>query len=273
MGKRIAKRKLGWRKIAPVAVFLVGLLLVAFASRGLWTDWRNDVAARNEYTELRNNFEVVSEALIRPPLAPPVTTQPDEPDAEPPAEDEADRHIDMSLFTRINPDFVGWISIAGTSISYPVVQGPDNVVYLDTTFSGEWNPAGAIFMDYRTEEGFAAPLTMLHGHNMRDGSMFAPLMEYLDPAFLNEHSEIAIVTADGEILLYEIFRVRWTTAWDRIYLLDPNDPTTTAVFDAAPEWAGRILLLSTCASDGDRGARVLVYAAMREVAAERETGS
>ncbi|MCL2568538.1 MAG: class B sortase [Oscillospiraceae bacterium] len=266
MGKRIEKRnrQQGWKRAVPVAIFLAGLLMVVFASTVLWQDWRDDVSARNEYAALRTSFDRQFERPIAQPSEP-------RPPGISPDERPHDTRIDMSHFSAINPDFVGWISIAGTSVSYPIVQADDNVVYLDTTFSGERNPAGAIFMDFRTLETFAAPLTMLHGHNMRDGSMFAPLMDYLDPAFLDEHREITIVTADGEILVYEVFHVRWTNAWDRVYLLDPNEPATAAVFAAAPE-GSQVLLLSTCASDGDRNERLLVYAA-RIHSADGETGA
>ena len=226
----------------PIAVFLMGLSLVVFAGGTLWLGWRDDVSARNEYADLRSNFES---------------------SAELPSGEPTDARIDMSYFSAINPDFVGWIAIGGTSVSYPVVQGQDNEQYLGITFQGERNPAGSVFMDYRMRQAFDTPITMLHGHNMRDHSMFAPLPQYLDPTFLADHLDITIVTADGRALVYEVFHARRTTAWDQIYTLSFNDTATIELFETAPDGTRQILLLSTCTSDGDRSARVLVYAALR----------
>lgn len=231
----------------PIVVFLAGLLLVVFASRTLWVHWREDVTARNEYEDLRSDFE----SAARPP-------SPELPSAEAPP-----HRIDMSGFSALNSDFVGWISIPGTAVSYPIVQGADNDHYLDTTFRGEPNPAGAIFMDYRMGQAFDTPITMLHGHNMRDGSMFASLHSFLDPAFLRDYSLITVVTAEGETLVYEVFAARRMSAWDPIYSLDFNDAVTLELFAEAPAGTGRVLLLSTCASGGDHNARVVVYAALQ----------
>ena len=251
MSKRIDKRKPAAWRVLPFLVFLAGLLLVVFASRSLWMGWRDDIAARNEYDDLRSNFESQIE------------TSPENPPDDPYIEDPPDPRIDMSAFIAINPDFAGWISIEGTAVSYPVVQGQDNDLYLTTTFSGERNPAGSIFMDYRAMAAFDTPITMLHGHNMRDGSMFTPLINYLYPEFLRHHAEITIVTAEGETLIYEIFHARRMSAWDPVYTLNFNYTGTIELFSAAPPGTSRILLLSTCTSDGDRNARVLVYAALR----------
>ncbi|MCL2366631.1 MAG: class B sortase [Oscillospiraceae bacterium] len=276
MSKRKEKRPLKWGRVVPFVVFLTGFVLVLFAAINLWMVRQNDAFARSEYDELRNSFErsiasrfehtIVEDepeytdghqALYEPP------EKPDLPLA--PAESEHvsdDTRIDMSFFSEINPDFVGWISIEGTSVHYPIVQGLDNNRYLGITFSGERNPAGTIFMDYRIIEGFDAPITILYGHNMRDGSMFASLLNYLEPEFMSSYPEITIVTADGTFLVYEVFRARRVTAWDSVYTLDFNDEAAVAFFETAPTDTSRVLLLSTCTGDGDRNARVLIYASL-----------
>ncbi len=65
--------------------------------------------------------------------------------------------------TEINSDYVGWLRVDSTEIDYPVVKGPDNDRYLDTTFTGEKNASGAIFMDCRCAEDLIRLLLLFTG--------------------------------------------------------------------------------------------------------------
>ena len=152
----------------------------------------------------------------------------------------------VSLVER-NPDYIGWISIKGTTIDYPVVRGSDNQHYLKTSFSGQKNSSGAIFMDFRCEQNFDGPVSIVYGHNMKNGSMFAPLHKYLDAAFMEAYPEIVVTTLDGETLIYRIYDARETTVWDMDYSLNVTD-----------SGAGRLLFLSTCVSGSEEDVRLLV---------------
>ena len=161
-----------------------------------------------------------------------------------------------------NPDFVGWITIEGV-IDYPVVRGSDNSYYLTVTFSGKYNSAGAILMDYRNALGFDEPVCIIYGHNMRNLSMFTPLSSYNDPEFMVKHPDIAITTPEGEARLYRVFDARRTDMWDRAYALDFSDGAEAAgEFRGAPDRASHFLILSTCTSSEDRSERMLVYASL-----------
>ena len=78
-----------------------------------------------------------------------------------------------------NGDTVGWLSIPEYGVSYPVVQGEDNKEYLRTSFEREPDVAGAIFLDSRCNLDTAGCLKIVHGHNMKDGRMFALLPQML----------------------------------------------------------------------------------------------
>jgi SrtB family sortase len=162
----------------------------------------------------------------------------------------------------INPDYIGWIRIAGTEIDYPVARGADNGEYLSTTFSGKKNASGAIFMDSRCADGFDG-FALLYGHNMKDGSMFAGLNRYRESGYREEHPEITMITANGEILTYSIFAVKETDVNDTAYTLPGKDRETVTEYTAglgAPESAERLLILSTCVNRGSGDARLLVFA-------------
>ncbi|MDR0222433.1 MAG: class B sortase [Oscillospiraceae bacterium] len=102
-----------------------------------------------------------------------------------------------------NNDFVGWIKLGDTIIDYPVVQAADNDYYLKIDFDGGDDKAGSIFADwhipinpYRRPEifkdyGWYLPVkagrrpdnTVLYGHNMANGTMFAHAARYYAPNF------------------------------------------------------------------------------------------
>ncbi len=85
------------------------------------------------------------------------------------------------------PDAVGWLYIPDTAINYPIMQGGDNDFYLHHAYDGSSLQAGSIFLDYRCENRFMNPVNIVYGHNMRNGSMFAGVLNFADPAFFENH--------------------------------------------------------------------------------------
>ena len=73
----------------------------------------------------------------------------------------------------INPDYIAWLQIENTPIDYPVVMESDRD-YLITGFYGENSIAGTPFIR-RAQNAFQDKNTVIFGHNMRDGTMFAAL--------------------------------------------------------------------------------------------------
>ena len=94
----------------------------------------------------------------------------------------------------VNEDIAGWLDIEGTSISYPVVQGDDNEYYLTHDFYKNTIPHGAPFVDADAELDDESDNILIFGHNMTDGQMFAPLLQYQDIEFYKEHP---IITFDS----------------------------------------------------------------------------
>jgi len=121
--------------------------------------------------------------------------------------DDADsgyKTINYALLLDTNPDFLAWIDIPGTKISYPVVRSRDNADYLRTTFLGESATAGSIFTDYRCPNPFSDKITVVYGHRMNDDTMFSQLKKFLTESFWKDNQEIHIYTRDG-IGIYRIF--------------------------------------------------------------------
>lgn len=107
---------------------------------------------------------------------------------------------------QINPDMKGWISIPGTVLSLPVVQGRDNSYYLGHDFYGQQDRHGTLFVDCGGDLESGAFNTVIYGHHMRDGSMFGILKEYRNEEFFKEHPSF-FITLPEEEREYEILAV------------------------------------------------------------------
>lgn len=104
----------------------------------------------------------------------------------------------------INDDLIGWISLKDTVIDYPLVQGDNNEYYLTHIFTKEKNKLGTIFIDYRNKADLSDKNTIIYGHNMHDGSMFATLLNYTEQDFYDQHPiiELTIGENDYQVLLF-----------------------------------------------------------------------
>ncbi|MDO4299194.1 MAG: class B sortase [Lachnospiraceae bacterium] len=186
--------------------------------------------------------------------------------------------VDFEELRNMNPDIYAWITVPGTAIDYPVVQNEDNTWYLTRSAEGEDSVAGAIFSETFNEKDFSDVHTVLYGHNMKDGSMFADLHRFEDEEFFEEHREIAVYTPDS-ICYYRIFAAY---LYDDRHLLQSYDCSDPLVFEAYIKEVleqrnlyahidqdvkigegDRILTLSTCHSKGN-AYRYLVQAVLEK---------
>ena len=177
--------------------------------------------------------------------------------------------VDFDALRAVNPDVVAWITIPGTVIDYPVVQGRDNEEYLTKTVDGKFNANGSIFLDARCEELFAYN-TIFYGHNMRSRYMFHPLADYVaDEAFLKAHPYIHIITPE-ETRVYCVYSVHQTEHVSFVFAEVSSLSQYIEYQDlsvAASVWncgipmgpSQDIITLSTCANDeGDH--RLILHA-------------
>lgn len=105
--------------------------------------------------------------------------------------------IDWEGLKTINEDVVAWIRIPGTVVNYPIVKGKTNDDYIHTTFEKKSpSSAAAIFLDYRNSSRLDDYVSVVYGHNMKNGSMFSLLKNYLKEDYLKEHKYIEIYTPE-----------------------------------------------------------------------------
>ena len=224
----------------PVLIFFC-LLLSAVVLSGVKIS-----SELKEQQKEKEDFVAVAEIAELPMTEAPaesVTDAETETSAEPTEQPAAERNIQALIAE--NADCIGWLSIDGTNISYPVMHTPsDPQKYLRRNFYGKYSQSGVPFIDGRCD--LQSTNLIIYGHNMRNGAMFSNLKKYVDREFLNAHRTVKFETADGirYFTVTKVLRTDITDAWyDRIAAGD-----------------GRQLILSTCYGSGKDG-RLLIIAA------------
>ena len=204
------------RKIIFIISFAVMIICLAFVIQYLVENYQNE--KRNTYLE----------SVYRSSLS--VSDSSTRLDTEISAENENYYTLiaGASKLLEINKDVAGYISIPGTDIDYPLMQGQeDNEEYLKTDIYGNNLRAGSIFLDYRDvfdeiENGKPvkenSDCLIVYGHNMRDESMFGKLKYYkTDKDYYSKHPVIEL-NSNYRQYKYKIFG---------IFISDPDDNTDT----------------------------------------------
>ena len=113
--------------------------------------------------------------------------------------------VDFAGMWKTNKDVYAWITIPGTVIDYPILQHPtDNTYYLNYNIDGSHGYPGCIYTENLNSKDFMDNNTVIYGHNMKNGTMFANLHKFEDSTFFEEHSKVYIYTTEKE-LNYTIF--------------------------------------------------------------------
>ena len=160
---------------------------------------QNQKHAEELYEEARENAEQPEETITPTPVEATETPAPT------PTEVPVEIPIDFATLQKENEDIYAWIKVDGTPIDYPVVQSnTDDSFYIHRGIDKEYLYAGAIYTEMQNAKDFSDPNTVLYGHNMKDGSMFASLHNFRDRDFFDKNREILIYTPE-HILHYEIF--------------------------------------------------------------------
>lgn len=159
---------------------------------------------------------------------------------------------------------IGWIQIPGIErINYPIVQKiDDNQFFLTHDWKGDYQRAGAIFMNRYNTPDFTDMNTVIYGHRMNAGSMFGLLKYYEDQKFMDENPYFHIYTPDGQKLTYEIVCYSSVTDGSDAYLMYFESPDERMayydmmIYNAVTKrdvTLGRFdttVMLSTCNSSG-----------------------
>ncbi len=178
--------------------FIKKILVIIFVGIFIFSSY-NLYKIFNEYKKNKDSYKEINEIVIK-------ENEEDKKDIS--AEDNSNIVIGSKEYAElkaINGDYFLWIYIPGTNINYPVVKARDNEEYLYKNFKGEENKGGCLFLDYRNESE-KDDNVIIHGHNMKDQSMFGTLSKLLNSEYLKENKKIYLYL-ENKILEYEIFSV------------------------------------------------------------------
>lgn len=218
----------------------------------------------------REKEQQVFKKLEKAVALPDPTVQPEENAVDDSQEQQEPVAHDCDALATNNADCIGWLSIPGTVINYPVMYSPSEPErYLHLDFYGRYSYSGTPFLDARCDPNDGN--LIIYGHNMINSTMFGSLKNYRKDGYLDSHETVYLELADG-VHVFEVFSVATLEKDDPWYsFLHAADADEEAVWIADLERKGgihtrstpistkRLLTLSTC-TGARRSERLILVA-------------
>lgn len=190
-----------------------------------------------------------------------------------------DNSASLGNLKSINSDTVGWVEIFDTHINYPVVQGKDDLEYLNKDIYGNSTLTGSIYLASDNNSDFNDWYNLLYGHHMDNGAMFGDISKFLDQDYFQTHSKGILQTQSGTYVL-NIFACISTDSYEgtiyhisedaeerypklKEYISNHSYQLTEMPDDA------RILAFSTC-TDATTNGRIVLFADVKKMEAAEQ---
>ena len=223
-----------------VAIIMI-LLMLSYGGYSLW----------DNYSINRNAF--LSGDLLK------YKPNPSTPEAE---------NYSLEELLMINPDTRAWLTIDGTNIDYPVVQGEDDMDYINTDIYGEFSLSGSIFLTCLNSPDFSDRYNLVYGHHMDNGGMFGDVINFVDADYFESHQTGTLYLPNGTRSI-TLFACIETDGYDKyIYnpgpdfetqeLLDYLKASSSQYRDISVTADDQIIGLSTC-KDAVTNGRVILF--------------
>lgn len=151
-------------RLLDILTSLFLCLVTLYALWSLWDNGRIYAAADNVQADLRKLKPAATES------------------------GETETNAAFEDLQKINPDVRAWLTLDGTGVDYPVVQGSTNLTYINRDVYGSFAMAGSIYLDAGNDPGFADACSLLYGHHMKNGSMFGDLDLYKQKEFFEQNT-------------------------------------------------------------------------------------
>ena len=117
----------------------------------------------------------------------------------------------------INPDTVGWILVDQTHIDYPVLQGDDDMEYVNKDVFGNTSISGSIYLTSINTSDFTNSYNLIYGHHMANGAMFGDIEKFEDYDYFYGHQDGILITTIGVYDLHVFARIGADAYDSKIY--------------------------------------------------------
>ena len=192
--------------------------------------------------------------------------------------DDGEDNPTLKDMKKLNPDVKAWIQVPKTNIDYPVVQGQDDMEYINKNVYGEFELSGAIFLSCLNKDDFSDPYNLVYGHNMKNGGMFADVADFTNKEYFETHQKGKLYLTDATRKIRFFACMKVTAADAKIYhpdgyrkenlkdLLDYIQANAVQYRDVNVTDENSLIALSTCSEAETNGRVVLIGKLEREVA-------
>lgn len=181
---------------------------------------------------------------------------------------EIPEFFDFDSLHEISEDAVAWLFSPGTKLNYVIAQAEDNDYYLHRLLDGTTASGGTLFADCRNSADFTDWNTLVYGHNMKNGTMFAELMNYRNPAYYEEHPVMCLYLP-GKRYELELIAGYTTSVNDMIFSVPLTKEERDEILDHASRVSSfisgitagakdKLVTLSTCSYAYDDARYVVI---------------
>ena len=242
---------------------IAAVTAAALLGGGIYLLVKNDVAQKINWQDI---LIYAPTPIARETLDEAVNNSSDKPSADRVPEDtKKELTAQVRQLSAEHSDSVAWLYIPDTNINYPVMQSGDNEYYTRRAVDGSYLYAGSLFMDYRCSSDFSDFNSVIYGHNMGNGTMFANIPNYENEEYFMNHS-FGWLTTENDVRLIDFFAVARTVDTSGLYLADPNfNEWDNQLRNCASIYkeievteSDHLLMLSTCTSAEGNSRTILV---------------
>ena len=185
-----------------------------------------------------------------------------------PAASEDGSNPTLEELMAINEDVVGWLTVDDTNIDYPVVQGENDMEYVNKDVYGDFALSGAIFLSCLNSSDFSDPYNLVYGHHMANGAMFGDLENFSDADYFSEHQTGTLYLLDRTVEI-TFFCCLITDAYDDMIFQVATDDgnaerleylahNATQYRDIGLQVGDQLIALSTCLDTNTNGRLILI---------------
>lgn len=243
--------------------------VAVFAGREAWGVYSVRAQSADAYEDLEARYISVPTAARKIPLeggggAAPEGDKGDIPFPE----------VDFDALREVNGDVIAWLYLPDSTICHPVVQTTNNDKYLYVLFDGTENITGCPFVEYRNSPDFTDPNTIIYGHHMRDGGMFADVEKFKEQDYYDRHPCFLLMTPEKNYVIrvfagyvastdMDAWRLSFQGEQDFLNWIDGNIALSAFTSPVRPTAEDRIVTISTCSYEFE-DARFVLFGVLEE---------